>query len=284
MRMPQYRPLIAIHGAVLLFAFSGLFAKWLNLPAEVIVSGRTFFAGSFLFVCILICKPQALRIDKSHIKNFVLTGALLAFHWVSFFLAIQLSSVAFGLLAFATFPMFTAIIESFIDRRPLNKLHFLLSLLIIFGITLIFPPQTELANSILALTTGLLSALTFALLIVFNRKLVAQYPFYSIACYQNLMATLFLLPLSMFSVGTITTSEWSLLILLGVLFTACAHSLLNYALQTLRAFQASIAISLEPVYGILAAWLLLSENISAIMVLGAIIILSVSFYLVKKST
>jgi drug/metabolite transporter (DMT)-like permease len=280
MNIAQYRPLVVIHGAVLLFAFSGLFAKWLSLPAEVIVFGRTLFAGLFLLLIISIWQPKALIIKREHIKNFLLTGALLGLHWVTFFLSIQLSTVGFGLLAFATFPLFTSIIERCINKSALNKKHLLLSLLVIIGVVLIFPQEGSFKASIVALITGLLSALTFALLLVFNRKLVIQYPFYSVACYQNLIASILLLPLCSLSLSTVSVSEWSLLMLLGIVFTACAHSLLNYALQSINAFKASVAISLEPVYGIIAAGLLLSEPITYVMAIGAGLMISVNFYLV----
>ncbi len=282
MSKQQQGAFLAIHSAVLLFALSGLFAKWLSLPALAIVLGRTFFAGVFLLIILLVAKRTALIIDSSHFKTLLITGFLLAIHWLTFFLAIQLSTVAFGLLAFSTFPIFTAMIESRITNTPMSKQTYFLSILVVVGIGLIFPTDSLFAESMLALVCGIVSAVSFALLLVNNRGLVKQYAFYSIACYQNLIAFLCLLPFSFFIAIEITATDWSLLVLLGVLFTAFAHSLLNYALQSIKAFQASIAISLEPVYGIFAAWWLLSEHITVNMALGAVIILAVNFYLVTN--
>jgi drug/metabolite transporter (DMT)-like permease len=65
----------------------------------------------------------------------------------------------------------------------------------------------------------------------------------------------------------------SVLVILGVLFTAIAHTLFNHSLKTVKAQTASIAVSLEPIYGSIAAYFLLEEQITWMMVIGGSIVI-----------
>ncbi|WP_286263577.1 DMT family transporter [Thalassotalea atypica] len=268
----------AIHSAVLLFALSGLFAKWLTVPALVIVLGRTFFAGTFLLVLLFGINRAALKLKKVHLRAFFVSGLLLALHWFSFFNAIQLSTVGFGLLAFATFPVFTSFIEPLVNKAGFQPSSVIQGVIIFVGIGLIFPTDVAINTSLQALVYGLLSAFSFAILVVWNRQLTRQYKPYTLACYQNLFAFVVLLPFALSQPISLQTSELSMLIILGIVFTAFSHSLLNYSLRSITAFYASVAISLEPIYGILAAWFLLNETLSVQGIIGAMLVLIVSIY------
>ena len=63
------------------------------------------------------------------------------------------------------------------------------------------------------------------------------------------------------------------LLMLGVLLTAFPHVLFISCLRHIRAHMAAIVTSLEPVYAIIFAWLLLAEQPPLSTLLGAGIIL-----------
>ena len=103
------------------------------------------------------------------------------------------------------------------------------------------------------------------------------------AFYQDFFACIFLLPFVLVSPVIITKSDWGLLILLGVVFTAFAHTLFIRSMKNIKAQQASIIVSLEPVYGIIFAVLLLSEIPSLRTVIGGILILGAAFYTTRNN-
>ncbi len=109
--------LFKIHAAVFLFGLAGLFAEWVSLPASWIVLGRTGFAALYLMLALWLRKKTWPSPAHREIILLILSGALLAFHWVSFFQAIQLSSVALGLLTFSSFPVFTFLLELLVKSR-----------------------------------------------------------------------------------------------------------------------------------------------------------------------
>jgi drug/metabolite transporter (DMT)-like permease len=74
-----------------------------------------------------------------------------------------------------------------------------------------------------------------------------------------------------------------LLILLGIVCTAVAHSLFISGSSNVKAQTASIIASLEPVYGIIFSMILLSEIPTLQITLGGLIILGSSIYVTIKS-
>jgi hypothetical protein len=90
-----------------------LFGKWVTLSPVAIVLGRTLVAAMALGILRIRAGERA-PFDVRLAAN----GIVLALHWVSFFAAIQVSTVAVGLLGFASFPLFTLLIERvFLARR-----------------------------------------------------------------------------------------------------------------------------------------------------------------------
>lgn len=121
----------------------------------------------------------------------------------------------------------------------------------------------------------MLSGATFALLSVANRGIGKRYPSLVISLYQDGVATLLLLP-SLFL--TPTASLWSLhklliLLFLGVICTALAHTLFITSLRYMTAQSASLIASLEPVWGIIFGIFLLQELPTPRTILGGILIL-----------
>jgi drug/metabolite transporter (DMT)-like permease len=111
------RSLAEIHLAVFLFGFPGLFGKWLALPAVLIVFGRVLFA-SLALAAVMGLRRTSFRVKPAgDLVLLGLCGLLLAVHWTMFFRSVQVSSVAVGLLAYSSFPVFTAFLEPLLARE-----------------------------------------------------------------------------------------------------------------------------------------------------------------------
>lgn len=274
--------LLALHSAVLLFALSGLFAKWLALPAILIVFGRAFFAAIALAAFIIIFKKKSLKCDRKTLFTLAVAGAILAFHWGSFFQAIQVSSVAIGLITFATFPVFVSFLGPYFFKEKFCYQALVQALLTVIGIIFIVPENSSQTDVLNGVCWGVVSALSFALLTLLNRKFVVSNSAKKIAFYQNSFAALFLLPFIALAPKAISAEQLYVLAILGVFFTAVAHSIFNYSLKTLSAQTASIAVTLEPIYGIMAAYFLLNEPISLVMIIGGGIVITANVWSLKN--
>jgi len=249
--------LVALHAAVALFGLSGLFGKWLVLSPVGIVLGRTAIAAVALGILRLRSGTRT-PFDVRLVAN----GVVLALHWVSFFAAIQVSTVAVGLLGYASFPLFTLILERLVLARRFHRREAATALLVTAGLVLLVP-EFSFANPIVqGLGWGLVSGFTFALLAVMNRRWTATRTATDIAFWQNLFAALVLLPFALASpwaIGTIGGREIALLLVLGLACTAFAHTMFIRAMTEVSAHTASVVAALEPVYGIALAFAVLNE-------------------------
>lgn len=276
--MSKTKNLIEIHIAVLLFGLAGLFGKLVDLPSTVIVLGRVFFASITLAFVLAFLKQSILLKQKRDYFYLAILGIILAIHWITFFESIKLSTVAIGLLTFSTFPVFTAFLEPFFFKEKLKGKDVFLAFVTLVGVALVIP-KFELGNNMTqGALLGIVSGATFAILSILNRKFVKTHSGYIVAFYQDLVATIVLIPFLFFMDFSAGRKDILLLVLLGVVFTAISHVLFINGLKTIKAKTASIIASLEPVYGIVAAALLLSEIPTLKVAIGGLIILGATAY------
>ena len=270
--------LLEIHIAVLFFGLAGLFGKLVNQPPTVIVFGRVLFAMAFLLPAMWYLK-QSLRLNRTRdYFALLLQGFILAVHWSTFFQSIQVSTVAVGLITFSTFPIFVTFLEPVFFKEKLRPADVALALVTFTGVVLVVPAFNLDNTTTQGALWGITSGLTFALLSIMNRKYARAYSSLVVAFYQDAAAALFLLPFLFLPAPAMTLPDMLRLALLGIVFTGVAHSLFIRGLAHVKAHTASIIASLEPVYGILAAALLLGESPAMRELAGGAVILGTALY------
>ena len=105
--------LLAVHLAVLIFGFTALFSKFLALSALEITFYRSIFAIAAIAVYMAFRKQRYLLNRSQDYFMAAALGVLLATHWVSYFYAMQVSSVAVGVIALYTYPVITVFLDLF---------------------------------------------------------------------------------------------------------------------------------------------------------------------------
>ena len=136
------------------FGLSGLFGKWIDLPALLVTWGRCTFAFVALFFLILFQKrvetghALSLRLQRTnHYFIFTGLGIFLALHWWAFFYSIQISTVAVGLLTFSTFPVFSVFLEPLFFKERIRYTD-IVAALVAFGGIAWMTPKFDLNDSI----------------------------------------------------------------------------------------------------------------------------------------
>ena len=134
-------------------------------------------------------------------------------------------------------------------------------------------PEPRIDNRVVqGLAWGVLSGFAFALLAVSNRALAARRAPAAIAFWQNVCTAVCLAPALAIFPARPDARDFALLLVLGVVCTALAHTLFIRSMRVLSAHTASVVAALEPGYGIALAAMLLDEVPDARTMIGAVLI------------
>ena len=264
----------ALHIGALMFGLTGVFGKLAAASPAVIVFGRAAFAVLALGVFArLASNTPWQKMAATDWRRLLLSGLLLAGHWVSFFVAVKVAGVAIATLGFASFPAFTVILEGLIFRERIRFNEMLLVLLVSIGLVLVTPEFDLASQATGGLLWALLSGLLFSLLSLTNRAGSGRLPAVQAALWQNLVVGLCLLPFAAPGIEAVTPLDWLWIALLGVFCTGVAHSLFVAALAVIKARPAAVVFGMEPVYGIAVAWAVFAETPTLSMLAGGALII-----------
>lgn len=262
--------------AVLFFGFPGVIGKVLPLGPVQLTWLRVFLASLTLLVILLLQKIKLMISGAKPRLLLLAAGFLLAFHWTAFFRSVQVSTVAVGLLSYSTFPVFTVFLEPWLLRTKFRVSYLYFAVICFLGVGLMVP-EFNLSNRIfLGVAWGILSGLSFALLAIINRMLSFGHSSLVLAFYQDSLAMIFLLPLFLGQPGPLPlgTLNAGLILFLGLVCTAGAHTIFIRGLRFIEARLSSLISSLEPVYGIIFGYLFLGELPGLRIVAGGLLILA----------
>ncbi len=205
-----------------------------------------------------------MRIDRRDIWRIIGIGGIAALHWVAFYGSIKYSNVSVGLLCFSAIGFFTALIEPLVLGHRIDVVELLLGLLVIVGIFFIFQVDPHFKTGIFI---GLLSALLGSLFPVLNKRILQRVSAVNVTLYElsgGFLVLSVLLPfyLYVFPAPSLIPgwADLGWLLILSWLCTVLAFNLSMSALQRISAFTVNLSYNLEPVYGILLAFLIFRED------------------------
>ena len=259
--------------AALLISTSGVLGKYIAMPSEVIIWFRSAFAMLFLYG---FCKYKKISIKVPNFKHHVpliISSLFTAFHWITYFYALKLSNVALGMLSLYTFPVITTLLEPVFLKSKFNIMHLVLGLMVLFGVSILTPEFTLESSDVKGILFGLFSAICYSIRMLILKKHVQHYHGSMLMLYQTTIITIVLFPVLFFMDSTGFESQYPYLLLLALLTTAIGHSLMVHSLKFFSASTATIISSIQPIFGILIAFLLIDEIPKTKTIWGGLIII-----------
>jgi drug/metabolite transporter (DMT)-like permease len=252
-----------MHIAILLWGFTGIFGKAIDMNAIMIVWYRMIISAVALIPFLLKTNEVKLP-QRKHLVAWGLTGITVCIHWLLFYGAIKVSNVSIALSCFSSVSLFSALLEPLIFRKKINRSNVVLAVFVMLGIYIIFSFQKLYA---LGIMLALLSALFGAFFTILNKLFVAEAAPAAVTFYELLSGFIFLsivlpflLPAFDFNFQIPIGIDWLWLLLLSVVCTSVAFTLSMEALRKISAFTMNLSVNLEPLYSIVLAILLFKEN------------------------
>jgi drug/metabolite transporter (DMT)-like permease len=252
-----------LHIAVLLAGLTGILGKLISLNEGLLVWWRLFITAVSLWL-LAVVRRQDIRIDRRDLWRIIGIGGIAALHWVCFYGSIKYSNVSVGLLCFSAVGFFTAIIEPLVMGHRVDVVELLLGLLAIAGIFFIFQVDPHYKT---AIAVGLLSSLLASLFPVLNKRILRRVAPQTVTLYELsggclVLTALMPLYLWLFPAPSLLPglADLGWLLVLSWACTVLAFNLGLLALQKISAFTVSLSYNLEPVYGIMLAFVVFRED------------------------
>ncbi len=262
------RALLQIHFCVLLWGVTAILGKLITLPALPLVWWRML-----LVVAMLALLPRAWRglatLGPRLLLGYAGIGALVALHWLTFYGSVKLANASVAATCIALAPVFTAVIEPWIARRPFQARELALAVVVLPGVALVVGGVPD--GMRLGVAVGAFSALLVAVFGSFNKRMVSHADPLTVTALElgaGVLTLTLLAPLLPFLLPALASPLWVvpnlhdglLLLALSGLCTLLPFALALVALRHLSAYTVQLVTNLEPVYAIVLAMLFLGEQ------------------------
>jgi drug/metabolite transporter (DMT)-like permease len=272
--------LLILHFTVFIWGFTSILGELISIAAVQLVWYRVVIATVSLFLYFKFNKTS-FKISKKNILQLLATGGLVGAHWIMFFASIKLATVSVTLVCLSSMTLFTAIFEPLINKKRISKLEIIAGIFIIIGILMIFKFESHYTKGIIL---GLLSAMFASLFSIINSRKVKTINAPVIALYELsgafIWITIYLLLTGGFSKSMILkNTDIGYLLILGTICTSLAYVAGVSVMREFSAFKVALITNLEPVYGIILAFIFFGDmrKLTPGFWAGAVVILSTIF-------
>lgn len=254
---------LQLHFAVFLAGFTGILGNLINLNEGLLVWYRLLITSLTMWILYSII-GRLKRIPLRDMLGLAGIGFITALHWVTFYGSIKYANVSVALVCFSAVGFFTALLEPVILRVRIKWVEVLLGLLVIIGISIIFHFDPRYKTGIIL---GVISAILLAFVMILARRYVQRINPETLLTYQLSGGFISLSALIPFYLNQFPTDyifpdldDWMWLLVLSWICSVLAFQFSVSALKKLSAFTVNLTYNLEPIYGILLAFIVYREN------------------------
>ena len=275
----KFKNHLHLHFLVFIAGFTAILGELITIQAIPLVWYRMTIAGILMFG-FLRFKRIKLNIPFNVKIRFFLAGVVIALHWITFFAAIKTSNISITLAMFSTGAFFASLIEPLFYRRRIISYEIVFGLLVVIGVAMIVQIEGEYFYGIIL---GILSAFLSSLFAVMNGKFVQNYNAVTISFYEFISGILFISIFLAFdhehgfsvSFFNITFGDFIYLLILASICTAYAFIASVYVMKHITPFSVVLTYNLEPVYGIIIAFIIFpdKERMPVIFYIGSSLII-----------
>jgi drug/metabolite transporter (DMT)-like permease len=259
-----------------------------ELAPLMIIFFRLIFAISLLTVFAVYTKRDFSIKLKSH-RWIVLLALIASFHlWIQVTGLQYTTAVNTGWII-GTAPVFIAILSSifFGEKLTIQKIS---GIVIAFAGLLLLISKGDISKLSFMAHKGdfliLASAFTWSVYSIVNKKITINYSPVMTILFLFIMMAIIIGPFTISSeyflaISHLSLKVWSAVLFLGIFCSGISYVLWAKSLSEMEATKTGAFLYFEPFVTVIAAWLLLNEKITAMIVLSGLIIM-LGVYLVNR--
>ncbi|MCB0408609.1 MAG: DMT family transporter [Flavobacteriales bacterium] len=270
--LEKYKYHIWLHVTVLIFGLTGILGKLITTNSYLLVWYRVGIALGALLLYFFFTK-HSLKIERKTLYKILLTGIIIAVHWITFFEAIKQSNVSVALVCFSSGTLFTSLIKPY---------ELIFGVLIMVGLYFIFNFEFQY---IVGIVLSLISAALSSWFTVLNGIYIKNTSSKTITFYELLGAfliiSIYLSAQTKFDYSSflIPIEDLKWLLILGILCTAFAFLMSTEVMKVISPYTVTISVNLEPIYSIILALIIWpeSETMTYGFYMGTIIVIATIF-------
>jgi drug/metabolite transporter (DMT)-like permease len=284
---------LKLHFIVFLWGFTAVLGKLVLIPSVEMVFYRTILAAVGMGIWMLVFRGK-FNVEGPDLFKLVLTGLIIAIHWLAFFGAGRIANPSTSLVGFATCSLWAALIEPVAKGRKIQLLEIGLGLVVLTGLVVILSFDFQYKTGLLL---AVISGLTAALFGVINSRIVTRIHAYTITFYEMIGACLGVILFFPFYTRWLSGGEldltpalmdWVYIALMAWVCSVYAFTVSINLSKKLSVFFIQLTLNLEPVYGIILALLVFGQQevMDIHFYIGTLIILSavIAYPFLKKKT
>ncbi len=254
---------IQLHIAVFLAGFTAILGKLITLNEGLLVWYRLLLSV-IIIGSVSIYKKELKGIHWNDFFRISRVGLILAIHWVTFYGSVKYANASVAVVCMSGAGFFSALLEPLIHRKKIVVVELLLGLIAIFGIYIIFDFHPQYKTGIIF---GVISALGSSVFPIYNKQLLKKFTPETLVFFEFtggfLLLTCFL-PFYFMSFKPLfylpSPSDWFWLLIMSIFCTVIAFDLQLKSLKKISAFTQNLTYNLEPVYGIILAFMVFKEH------------------------
>ena len=255
--------------SMLLFGTNGYLVSHISLQSSQIVLVRTLIGG-----ILLSAMDFTFSRIKPELRNLLAGGIALGLNWVALFAAYRMLNVSLATLIYYAGPMLVLLFSPWLFREALTKRKLTAIIIVAVGLLCITGSIAAGKLSMAGLVTAIGSALFYAALIVFNKRIKNTGGLQTAAIELDVafvVVLLYVLFTSGFSYPLATDIPY--LLTIGLLNTGLAYFLYFSSMQRLPAQSVALISYIDPVSALLFSAWLLNENMTLLQIAGAVFII-----------
>lgn len=268
------------------FGTIGIVTHFIPLSSAAIVFYRALLGGIFI-ILLTYWSGKCVNV-KAMGKNFfilIFTGFFMGLNWVFQFEAFRVSTVAIGTVCYNTMPIFLLIIASFMFKEKITFKSAICIIVATIGVVLVSNViNTGIrSNEVLGCFYGILGAINYALIVIYNRKL-SQIETHDKVIFQFIFSAIIMFIYvvliqgkSLFFAESISKNDLIIgiicLLLLSFFHTGFCYVHYFNAVSRLKAETVAILTYIDPVVALFTSYFLLKEKTTGLQMIGAALIL-----------